>query len=99
MASYQIHQNYLTYLQIRGLYRHKKLRAMLGKIINRTSWSLASNHTSPRFDLRSVHVGFVYDKVAVGQISLPELTVFPVSITLTMLHSHTTQPHVHNLTN
>ena len=34
-----------------SLQTNKKLRAVLGKIINRTSWSPASNHTSPRFDL------------------------------------------------
>jgi len=79
MASYQIQPKLSDIPTDEGSLKiYKKLKAMLGNTINRTSWSLTSNHTSPGFHIRSVNVGFVNDKVAVGQISLPVLTVFPL---------------------
>jgi hypothetical protein len=40
------------------------------------------------FDPTSVHVGFVVDNVALGQVSLPVLPFSPVSIIPPMLHTH-----------
>jgi hypothetical protein len=40
----------------------------------------------------SVHVGFVVDKVALGQVLLRVLRFFPVNITPPLLHTHGTAP-------
>jgi hypothetical protein len=40
----------------------------------------------PGFDSRSVHVGFVVDKVAQGQVFLPVRQFSPVSTIPAMLH-------------
>jgi hypothetical protein len=42
----------------------------------------------PGFDPRSVHMGFVVDKVALGLVFLPVLQFSPVSIIPPMLHTH-----------
>ena len=42
----------------------------------------------PEFDPRSVHMRYVMDKVALGQISVPVLLFSPVSIVPLVLHPH-----------
>ena len=42
----------------------------------------------PKFDMRQVLVGFVGDKVALGQGFLRVLRFSPISIIPTMLHTH-----------
>jgi hypothetical protein len=37
---------------------------------------------------RSVHVGLVVEKVALGQVSLRDLRFYPVNIIAPMLHIH-----------
>jgi hypothetical protein len=41
----------------------------------------------------SIHVGFVVDKVALGQVSLRVLLFSPVSIIPPLLHIHLSPPH------
>jgi len=43
------------------------------------------------FDIRSVHVGFVVDKVAVVQVFLQVRWVFPVRIIPSVLHIYSSQ--------
>jgi hypothetical protein len=42
---------------------------------------------------RSVHVGSVVDKVALGQVFLRVLQFSPVNITSPLLHTHLSPPH------
>jgi hypothetical protein len=42
----------------------------------------------PGFTARSVHVGFVIDKMELGQVFLKVLLFFPVSIITLLLHTH-----------
>jgi hypothetical protein len=42
----------------------------------------------PGFDPRSVHVRFVMDKVALGQVFLPVLRFPPVSVIPSVFHIH-----------
>ena len=43
---------------------------------------------TPEFDPRSVRVGSLVDRVAVGQDSVPVLRLSPVSVVAPMLHTH-----------
>ena len=43
---------------------------------------------TPEFDPRSVHVGTMVDKVALGQVPIPVLRLSPVSVIAPMLHTH-----------
>jgi hypothetical protein len=47
----------------------------------------------PGFALRPDHVGFVVDKVAMGQVSLRVLRFSPVHISPPLLHTHLSPPH------
>jgi hypothetical protein len=42
----------------------------------------------PRFELSSVHVGFVMDKVSLGQVSLQVIQLSPVNIIPAWIHTH-----------
>jgi hypothetical protein len=52
----------------------------------------ASLHGGLAFTARSVHMGFVLDKVALGQVFLPVLRFSLVSIIPPMLHIYSCRP-------
>jgi hypothetical protein len=47
----------------------------------------------PRFAPGSIHVGFVVDKVALGQVFLPVLRFSPTNIISPLLHTHLSPRH------
>ena len=51
---------------------------------------------APGFDPRSVHVGFLVDKVALGQVFPPSISVFPCQFYSTgaPLHGKTEKTHL-----
>jgi hypothetical protein len=51
-------------------------------------WDASLPPRRPGFDPGSVHVGFVVDKVALGQVFLRVLRFFPVSFIPSVLHNN-----------